>query len=257
MADELLNDEAPAPGPAAPVGKVAPPAPGKAAPVDPPDEYDEGQDDAGAEDDDDGPVDLLGGDDDEDGGEAPKAVGKPDASLSVVPKDAAGYAIPEIDGLKLTDADKPALQGFIEHAAKVGGNQATIVAGLAYYKDLLAGQAKLDATTSKAARDELVAELGADGFKTERGRVKNMLKRMPEGLGDDLQSARLPDGRKLINDPRFWRWAQGQNAMSRVPSSADRLKEIEGIMKTDMQRYWTEGLSEEYGRLIAEKGGSR
>jgi hypothetical protein len=68
-----------------------------------------------------------------------------------------------------------------------------------------------------------------------------------------MLDARLPDGRKLINDSRFFRWMTSQNAKTRVPTQTDRLKEIERIMTTDVHRYWSEGLSDEYGRLIAEK----
>lgn len=114
-------------------------------------------------------------------------------------------------------------------------------------------QGELDATTSKATRAELVAELGADGFKTERGRVRNMLRSMPEGLGDDLKEARLPDGRRLINDSRFWRCAQNQNAIARVPTTTDRKAEIEKVMRTDIHRYRSEGMDAEYQRLLAEE----
>ena len=49
--------------------------------------------------------------------------------------------------------------------------------------------------------------LGPDDFKTEAGRMKHMLRSMPDSLGDDIREARLPDGRRLVNDPRFFRWA--------------------------------------------------
>lgn len=224
------------------------------------DEVAEDADDAGdetADDDTSGIIDTL---DDDDAGESEPAkanADKRDASLSVVPKDASGYKIPKIEGLELTDADKPALQGFMEHAAKVGANQAAINAGLGYYQELKAAQVQLDATTSKQAKAELIGELGADEFRAETGRLKNALRSMPEGLGKDILEARLPDGRKLINDPRYFRWMQGQNARTRVPTTSDRIAEIEKVMKSDIQRYRSEGLSEEYAKLLARREAGR
>ena len=255
MADDLIDDdEEPA---------VAP-VPGKGATAYTPDEFDEDQDDAGEVEGDEGPgaaesslLDGIEDVDDDEGHDAPmdrkQSPDGPNPALSVVPTSAAGYKIPEIDGLTLTDADKPALQGFMDHAAKVGANQAAINAGLAYYQDLRAAQVSLDATTAKEAKAELMAELGPDDFKIEAGRMKHMLRSMPDLLGDDIRDARLPDGRRLVNDPRFFRWASNQNERTRVRTPTDRIKQIEKVMKIDMRRYRNEGLDKEYTRLLADR----
>lgn len=227
------------------------------------DEFDEGLDDAGAEEGDDGEsgslIDNL--DDGEDGGDetvdGKKAEGKPDPSLATVPKTADGYVVPAVEGLELNEADQTALGKYMTHAHKHGANQAAVHAGLSFYKELRQAQVALDAQTAKATKEELVGDLGSDGFKTEKGRLQNALKAMPEGLGNDILNARLADGRKLINDARFFRWMQNQNAKSRVPTASDRMAEIERIMKTDINSYYEQGLSDEYGRLLAAKEGSR
>ena len=157
----------------------------------------------------------------------------------------------------MTEADKGALSGYMKHAHVVGADQAAIHAGLSYFKELEAAQVSLDETTAKDAKAELMAELGPDDFKTEAGRMKHMLRSMPDSLGDDIRDARLPDGRRLVNDPRFFRWASNQNARTRVRTPADRIREIERVMKRDISEYHRLGLSDELRKLLAEKEGSR
>jgi hypothetical protein len=267
MADEVDIVEKGSPAPAAPAARkpeppLTPVSDGSNAEGD---EYDESQVDSGEGDD--GEADegeaisgLLDGidDEDDDGGEgAPAKAGKPDPSLSMVPKTADGYVLPKIEGLELSDADKPALQGFMQHAHKIGAPQSAINAGLSFFAELKANLLEMDKATAKNTRAALIDELGADGFKTEAGRIKNALRAMPEGLGTAIQNARLPDGRKLINDPSFFRWMQGQNAKTRVPTQGDRMKEIESVMKKDINEYFATGLSDEYAKLLAERDGHR
>lgn len=254
MSDDLIDDEEP---------EVAP-VPGRGAIAYTPDEYDDDQDNAGEVEGDEGPrtagsslLDGIDDVDDDDGHDAPvdrnQAQDGPDPALSVVPKSADGYTIPTIEGLELTESDKGALSGYMKHAHVVGANQAAIHAGLSYFKELKAAQVSLDATTAKDAKAELMAELGPDDFKTEAGRMKHMLRSMPDSLGDDIRDARLPDGRRLINDPRFFRWASNQNERTRVRTPTDRIKQIEKVMKTDMRRYYSERLDKEYARLLADR----
>ena len=80
------------------------------------DEFDEGEENAGDEGGDDDSSSLIDGlDDDGDsagGDDAPaadkKAEGKLDPSLATVPKTVDGYAVPEIEGLELNEADQAA-----------------------------------------------------------------------------------------------------------------------------------------------------
>ena len=95
----------------------------------------------------------------------------------------------------------------------------------------------------------------------DKARISGLLKSMPDGLSKEIKAARLPDGRKLVNDPRFWKWAKGQasEAHRQPPPKTPqaRMKEIDEIRSTDIRRYWNEGLSDEYMRLAEMvRGGS-
>lgn len=258
--DDIIENDAPATPAPAPGGE-APKAPLTPVSGDSsePDDFDESSSNDGADEDEpsDSLIGDLGDDDDAPADDGAPTAGKPDASLSVVPKTADGYQVPKIAGLELTDADKPALQGFMNHAHKIGAPQSAINAGLSFFAEIKAAQTKLDVSTANETKNALLSELGEEGFKTEKGRIQNALRSMPGDLGKQILNARLPDGRKLINDPNFFRWMSNQNAKTRVPTTKDRLKEIQEVMKRDIDEYYRLGLSDEYAELIAKQEGGQ
>lgn len=187
-----------------------------------------------------------------------------------IPAEPAGYEPPEIDGYEWDDADRAVLDEFFIYAHERDLPQASVNASLEWYIDRLkAGKESThtrDAEFRKSTEDELRSEYAAD----YRGNM-TLYKRIitdPEVFKDDfheqLLGARLPDGTRVANHPQFARFMiesarsrYGDGGMIAPDTSAkmtSRADEIRKIMKTDMTRYWAEGLDKELNEIEMKTG---
>jgi len=135
-----------------------------------------------------------------------------------------------------------------------------------YYSELQHGQdtlAQLDADAEALAQDKLRADWGQD-YTPNMNHLKQWLAGGPEGLSDQIMSARAADGTLLKNNPDFMNWisqtAREVNPMNmvlpagngdRVSNIATRMGEIETMMRTNRAAYdKNPAIQEEYRNLI-------
>jgi hypothetical protein len=180
-----------------------------------------------------------------------------------LPDDATGYKPPEIKGAEWTDADKPILAQFFEHAHKENLPQSAVNSALTFYKQLeqQAEQARAEADRAAldGAEDALIREWGGE-FKSNLVMAKRFVSEVP-GVGENWSEYRGPDGRRLGDNVEFVKWAadaarQRFGDVTFASGDTERrhsseLESIENIMKTDIDRYWSEGLNKRHMELKA------
>lgn len=187
-----------------------------------------------------------------------------------IPEKPEAYDIPKVAGHEWTDADKPVLEEYKQVAFKLNANQEQMNGFIDWYAkdqqkkyaEAVEQTAAMDREDKELASDKLRAEFGIAEFKPRIrvvDRLLNDTEAMPNGLGKKLMSARFLDDngkwRRLINDVDYLRHLSdqagdryGEGAMITGDARANmnnRKAEIEGIMKTDISRYYKEGLDKE------------
>lgn len=187
-----------------------------------------------------------------------------------IPDDPAGYKLPEVVTKRITDADKPVLASFTEFAHAKGAPQAVVDIATEWYVNSLesmeAERIAADTAASEAAEDALRKDWAHGEYKANITLAKRFIENIP-GIGADWSEARLPNGRRIGDMPEFVAWAadQGRSVFGDVafasPDAASRhtarKEEIEKIMKTDMDRYWSEGLDKEYATILEREAKRR
>ncbi len=184
-----------------------------------------------------------------------------------IPADATGYQLPETVTKRLVDEDKPILSSFTERMHGKNWTPQQVSDAAEWYVDLqeqaAAERAAMDTANSESVEEALRDEWSRDEFKGNR----TLAKRFWDATGiDNLSEARMPDGRRLGDVKEFILFSsdRGREMFGDASfASADaesrhnsRKTEIENIMKTDMARYWREGLDKEYA-AIQEKEEAR
>lgn len=188
-----------------------------------------------------------------------------------IPDKPEGYQLPKINGFDWSDADKEVAQDFFGSAIEANMSQAQAEKVFNWYagrmQDIQAKQYEADTNARAALEDELRAEWGPE----YRQNVK-MLARYAEkipGAGADILAARLPDGRRLGEVPEFVKdlverardhYGDSSFIAGDGGSTMQNEKEqIEKIMKTDMNRYRSEGWDKKYLAILQaeERAGSR
>jgi hypothetical protein len=154
------------------------------------------------------------------------------------------------EGLALAEADLPAFISYLDAQLEAGVGAAAIGAGVGWYLRMQAGAEQQRYDADIAERDRMVGELQAQwGPKYEQNifALKRLVGGMPNGVGDALQAARMPDGTLLINVPGFAEtFLQVAKSGARTaPSPAVRLAEISDILANNPQRYFREKLDQE------------
>lgn len=177
-----------------------------------------------------------------------------------IPESPDKYEIAPVDGYKWSEADAPALMKLKEtgHALNLGQKE---VNGIAQLYAGLVQEAKeareeaiadLDATTAQETRDVLRDELKGE-YKPAITVAKRLLSDtdvFPNGLGDALAQARLPNGRRIINDPAILKFLietarerYGEGSMitgQAAEAAASEEAEIEALMNKDIAAYRTQ-----------------
>lgn len=180
-----------------------------------------------------------------------------------IPDDPTGYQLSENVTKRLVDEDKPLISSFTEFAHAKNLSPAAVDAAAEWYVEMnekaMEVQSAADASAGEECEDALRDNWSRDEFKGNLSLAKRFIGDAG-GIGDAWTEARLPDGRKLGSIPEFVMWAsdRGREQFGDVTfASADaearhtgRKAEIETIMKTDINRYWAEGLDKEYDQII-------
>lgn len=166
-----------------------------------------------------------------------------------IPEKSTDYEVSLPDGMVLGEEDKPAVDAFLEsaHAANMSPDQ--VNQSLAWYyqhKDAVeAEQAQFDETSRIETEESLRAEFGGD-YRATLGAIKSFLAGAPDGLGDNLFTARMGDGTLLGNSADALRWladvSLAVNPMAKIlPSTggdpakgiSDEIATIEKAMRSE------------------------
>jgi hypothetical protein len=186
-----------------------------------------------------------------------------------IPATAADYLKTLPDSVKIPEAQKGDINKFLEALHGQNAPPGTANAALASYYAILADnqatRAEADAALAQKTTDALNVEWGAD-FRGNLNAIRGLLDAAPEGARG-IAEARLADGTPVMSHPDVLRWlgslARELNpAASIIPGSGAgaekgidaRIGEIEGIMKTDPNKYFKgdagERMQKEYMQLI-------
>lgn len=179
-----------------------------------------------------------------------------------IPDDPTGYAVPDTVKALVTDADKPRLTAFTEamHAQGIPSSAAGAVMEW-YFKEqdaIATAIAETDKENGESLQEELRSEWGTD-FRPN----STLAKRYAEKVFGDVPwtEARLPDGRRMGDDPRILRaMADAGRAEFGDVSFANsdsanktmaRKQELEIMMRDDRAKYMADPkLGKEYEAII-------
>lgn len=189
-----------------------------------------------------------------------------------IPEEAAKYDIPAIPGHSWKEADEPMLNGFKAAAHEANLPQSAVNRLAKWYVEQQQNSEAeydsklkaLDREDKEACHDAIRTELGVAEFKPSMKIMQRLLEDdevFGDGAAEKILSARYFDEesgmwRRLTSMPNIARGLiglaterYGDGAMAsgdgRPGVSADRLTEIETIMKQDYDRYMREGLADE------------
>ncbi len=188
-----------------------------------------------------------------------------------LPEKPEQYDIPKVPGHEWTEKDQPVIDEFRQIAHKINLPQEQVNELVSWQirqqqkveEEMEETLSRVDKEDREACHDALRAQYGVAEFKPHMSLMARLVSDK-EVFGDDagekLISARYYDAesgtwRRVTSDPNIAnalitlaKYEYGEGAMpggdARVKSQ-DRLKEIEQIMKTDIDRYYREGLADE------------
>lgn len=180
-----------------------------------------------------------------------------------VPDEPAGY-FDKLEGLAISDDDKPLVEGFLAEAHEAGMAPKDVQTALgAYYKiqeQKAAETADADRAFRSEAEEALREQMGAD-FKANMTDLKSWLSSQ-EGLFDTFIGSRGPDGRLFGDNPAVMSWLVSQmreiNPLSTVvggtggsvESVTQEIARIEKMMRDDRGAYEKDtGLQERLRQL--------
>jgi len=196
---------------------------------------------------------------------------KPTLAADATPEQIAAYrkdnGIPEkseeyLKDVKLADGttlvigenDKALYGKFAEEMHKINATPAQVHTALSAYQAIVAQQADQIFEQNEQARlngtEALMSEWGNE-FRGNKNAIKNMLAKMPDGVGGMLESARDQNGLLLLNNPTVLK-ALAQVARDLDPNAtvveasggdvgksiSDELSQIQTVLRTKPEEYW-------------------
>lgn len=178
-----------------------------------------------------------------------------------IPDKPDGYKVPEVEGFKWADADKPVLADFFEFVHTKDMRPADAQAALEWYGRRMQAQqtqqAEADRSRLVETRQALIDQWGPE-FTANKRLAEEFVKSTP--LGEALYSARLADGRVLGSTPEFIQWAAEQGRMTFGDASligsdgsstaSSRKEEIERTMRDDYEAYLSKGMDKELSKIL-------
>jgi len=187
-----------------------------------------------------------------------------------IPEDADGYKLPE--DVEWTDTDKELFGQLFAEMHATNASQAQVDSVVKAYTQIVenarAEQMEADKLYLQQSEDALRAKLG-DEYRSQMNLYKRVFEDaegpLPREISQHLVNARLEDGTRLINNPDFAQFMieiglnhYGEGALitgEQKVATESRMEEIQRVMKTDFQKYKSEGMDKEYAKLLERKMG--
>lgn len=187
-----------------------------------------------------------------------------------IPESADKYQIQLANDMVIGENDKQILNEFLQeaHSENLPPSAVNKVASWYFAKQEAAAaeQAKLDDTSLRAAKSELMQEWGG-GYESNLEEIGNhLVAQFGQEMAATLHSARMPDGRLLGNVPEFARAMLKQarelnpgavlvpGASNQVSAVGDRIKQIEGVLRDNPDAYWRDDkMQAEFAKLLEFK----
>lgn len=187
-----------------------------------------------------------------------------------IPETADKYQIQLADDMVIGEGDKQMFNEFLQeaHAENLPPSAVNKVASWYFAKQeaAMAEQAKLDDTSLRTAKSELMQEWGG-GYESNLEEIGNhLVAQFGSEMAATLHSARMPDGRLLGNVPEFARAMLKQarelnpgavlvpGASNQVSAVGDRIKQIEGVLRDNPDAYWRDDkMQAEFAKLLEFK----
>jgi hypothetical protein len=187
-----------------------------------------------------------------------------------IPEKHTDYKMP--DGVVVGDADKPLIDLFLQDMHGKNASPEMVQTAVASYYKIQEQQAAAIAEADVSHKDEMENTLRAEWGAEYRGNVNaitSMLSTAPGGIKDKILSARMADGRAIMNDPDVLRWfattSRELNPVATVvPSGGDQmgaitdeLAGIEKLMGNRSSEYWkgpkADAMQARYRTLVAAR----
>lgn len=188
-----------------------------------------------------------------------------------IPEKPDDYEVPLPAGTdfdSLDEGTKESINGFRSafHKANLAGPQAKVVTDTIV--EIAEKQLEREANADAVAQETLEDGLRADWGSEYRQNLAMNWAHLQQAFGEESSQiirARTPDGRRLVDLPSFNKYlnenarANGADVLirsedgGRASSVETRIGEIEKIMNTDYNRYLSENLGDEYGKLLAKQ----
>lgn len=183
-----------------------------------------------------------------------------------IPDKPEGYKLPDTVVKRLTDDDKPLLSSFTEFAHTKGARPDVVEIASEWYitmqEQAAAKMSEEDKLASESAEDALRKDWAHGEFKSNTTIAKRWIESVP-GLGADWAEARMPNGRRLGDNPDFVSWAadMGRNKFGDLAFSTGdgerkhvaRKQEIETMMANNIDEYYRSGADKEYADILAKE----
>lgn len=209
----------------------------------------------------------------EDSTEEEKAAARAEAG---VPEEWSGYDIPEdLETIAFEQGtEDPMLQSFLERMHKAGASKDMVAEALRSVDALTREQQQQQIEQDKSYRveneDRLRAQWG-DEFRPRVSLYDRVLKDadgpIPRPVAEAIMTARDASGNRLVNNAQFAEFLvdlgvshYGDGALisgEQARAQTSRLEEIRQVMKTDMNRYWSDPKMQEDYRQLLERESSR
>lgn len=182
-----------------------------------------------------------------------------------IPEAADKYQIQLANDMVIGENDKQMFNEFLQeaHSENLPPSAVNKVASWYFQKQeaAMAEQAKLDDTSLRTAKSELMQEWGG-GYESNLEEIGNhLVAQFGQEMAATLHSARMPDGRLLGNVPEFARAMLKQarelnpgavlvpGASNQVSAVGDRVKEINRIMRETPHLY-DDKMADEFAKLL-------
>lgn len=187
-----------------------------------------------------------------------------------VPADPNDYKLPEVENHEWNDADKELFGKVFGKMHETNASQAQIEAvvnGYAEVVDAVREQQLLQDKQFLQDQEDLLRSRLGDEYRPQLKVYERVLQTsespIPESVREKLAEARAADGSRLVQDADMAQFLIelgldhfGTGAMLTGDEKAvqsSRMAELKHIMNTDINRYWAEGLDQEYNDLLTRQ----
>lgn len=186
--------------------------------------------------------------------------------IPATPKD---YDLTFDNGLVIGDDDRPVVDSFLEHVAHKHNLPPSVAKDAVEWwyqtqQSQLDDLAEQDLSARDKTQDELNVEWGGE-YRRNINMVSGLIDQFPEGVRDQIKSARLPDGTALFNNPDVLRGfvnlaLEVNPAGTLVPSGMGdpaksingEISEIESFMRSNRNAYFKDEAKQARYRELLE-----